>query len=89
MQKKKRDETPRKGGCRNKRRLRHRKGIAIGFAKEGASVVVSAKTEVENLQLLGTIHKTAEEIQALNRQALPIKCDVSSGQSVNEMVEKA
>jgi citronellol/citronellal dehydrogenase len=65
------------------------KAIAIGLAKEGAHIVVTARTEVENPQLPGTIRKTAEEIQTLNRRALPIKCDVSSEQSVNEMVEKA
>jgi citronellol/citronellal dehydrogenase len=61
----------------------------LGLAREGANVVVSARTEVENPQLPGTIQKTAEEIQALNRRALPIRCDVSSEQSVNEMAEKA
>jgi NAD(P)-dependent dehydrogenase (short-subunit alcohol dehydrogenase family) len=65
------------------------KAIALGLAGEGAHVVVSARTEVENPQLPGTIHKTAEEIRVLGRRALPVKCDVSSEQSVNQMVEKA
>jgi citronellol/citronellal dehydrogenase len=65
------------------------KAIALGLAKEGANIVVSARTEVENPQLPGTIHKTTEEIQALKRRALPIRCDVSSEQSVNIMVSKA
>jgi NAD(P)-dependent dehydrogenase (short-subunit alcohol dehydrogenase family) len=64
------------------------KAIALGLAKEGANIVVSARTEVENPQLPGTIHKTAEEIQVLKRRVLPIKCDVSSEQSVNDMVKK-
>jgi NAD(P)-dependent dehydrogenase (short-subunit alcohol dehydrogenase family) len=65
------------------------KAIALGLAGKGANVVVSARTEVENPQLPGTIHKTAEEIRTLGRRALPIKCDVSSEQSVKNMVEKA
>lgn len=65
------------------------KAIAIGLATEGAEVVVAARTEVENPQLPGTIYKTAEEIQALGRRALPIKCDVTNEQSVNDMVQKA
>jgi NAD(P)-dependent dehydrogenase (short-subunit alcohol dehydrogenase family) len=65
------------------------KAIALGLAKEGADVVVSARTEVENPQLPGSIHKTASEIQALHRRALAIKCDVSDEQSVNDMVRKA
>jgi citronellol/citronellal dehydrogenase len=65
------------------------KAIAIGLATEGADVVVAARTEVENPQLPGTIYKTAEEIQALGRRALPIKCDVTNEQSVSDMVQKA
>ena len=65
------------------------KAIAIGFAKEGADVVVAARTEVEDEKLSGTIHKTAQEIQALGCRALPIKCDVTDEQSVNDMVHKA
>jgi citronellol/citronellal dehydrogenase len=65
------------------------RAIAIGFAQEGADVVVAARTEMENPQLPGTIQKTAEDIQTLNRRALPIKCDVSSEQSVSDMVERA
>jgi citronellol/citronellal dehydrogenase len=65
------------------------KAIALGFAREGSDIVVAARTEVENPQLPGTIYKTAEEIQALGRRALPIRCDVTDEQSVNDMVQKA
>ena len=65
------------------------KAIALGLAGEGADVVVSARTEVENPKLPGTIHNTAEEIRTLKRRALPVKCDVSSEESVKDMVEKA
>ncbi|HUJ89242.1 MAG TPA: SDR family NAD(P)-dependent oxidoreductase [Syntrophorhabdales bacterium] len=64
------------------------RAIAAGFAKEGASVVVAAKTEVENPQMPGTIHKTAEEIRSLGGRALAIKCDVTNEQNVAEMVER-
>jgi citronellol/citronellal dehydrogenase len=65
------------------------KAIAIGLAREGADVVVAARTEVENPQMPGTIYKTAEEIQALGRRAMPVKCDVTSEQNVNDIVQKA
>ncbi len=65
------------------------KAIAIGFAREGAEVVVAARTEVENEKLPGTIHKTVEEIQKLGRRAVSVKCDVTDEQSVNGMVQKA
>ena len=65
------------------------KAIAIGFAREGANVVVAARTETDSEKLPGTIYKTADEIQALGGSALPIKCDVTNEQSVNDMVQKA
>ena len=65
------------------------KAIAIGFAKEGAKVVVAARTETDSEKLPGTIYKTADEIQALGSSALPIKCDVTDEQSVNDMVQEA
>lgn len=65
------------------------KAIAIGFAKEGAKVVVAARTETDSEKLPGTIYKTADEIQALGSSALPIKCDVTNEQNVNDMVQKA
>lgn len=64
------------------------KAIAIGFAQEGADVVVAARTELENEKLPGTIHKTVEEIKVFGRRALPIRCDVTDENSVNEMVKK-
>jgi len=65
------------------------KAIALGFAKEGAVVVVAARSEVENPRLEGTIYKTVEEIKALGQKALPVKCDVTNEQSVAAMVKQA
>lgn len=64
------------------------KAIAIGFAREGANVVVAARTDVEDERIPGTIYKTAEEIQALSCRALPIKCDVTNEESIIDMVQK-
>jgi NAD(P)-dependent dehydrogenase (short-subunit alcohol dehydrogenase family) len=64
------------------------KAIAIGFAKEGADVVIAARTELENEKFPGTIYKTVEEIKVLGGHALPIKCDVTDEISVNEMVRR-
>ncbi|HUT68095.1 MAG TPA: SDR family NAD(P)-dependent oxidoreductase [Dehalococcoidales bacterium] len=62
--------------------------LAMGFAREGAKVVVAARTEVEKELLPGTIYKTAEAIKAEGGYALPIKCDVTSEESVGEMVKR-
>ena len=65
------------------------KAIALGFSNEGAEVVVAARTEMEKEGgIKGTIYKTAEEIQALGRRVLPVRCDVTDEQSVNKMVQK-
>lgn len=64
------------------------KAIALGFSKEGAKVVIAARTEVDNEQLPGTIFKTAEDIKALGGRAIPMKCDITSEQGVNDMVNR-
>jgi len=64
------------------------KAVALGFAKEGAKVVVAARTEVENNELSGTIHQTAEEIKALGTEALALRCDVTNEKSVDQMVHE-
>lgn len=64
------------------------KVLATNFAREGAKVVVAARTEVENQRLPGNIYKTAEEIKSEGGYALPVKCDVTSEESVAEMVTK-
>ena len=62
------------------------RAIALGFAKEGAHVVVAARTEAESKQLPGTIYQTAQEIKALGQDALPIRCDVTDEQSVGQLI---
>jgi len=64
------------------------KDIAIGLAREGADVVVAARTETDTERLPGTIHKTAEEIRALGARALALKCSVVDEQEVEGMVRK-
>lgn len=68
------------------------KAVALACAREGAHVVVAAKTDVaENPRLPGTIHDVAREIEALGRKALPIKLDVrdadACAQAIAQTVE--
>ncbi|MBN1368518.1 MAG: SDR family NAD(P)-dependent oxidoreductase [Dehalococcoidales bacterium] len=65
------------------------KAIALGFAREGADVVIAARSDVENPKFGGSIFKTAEEVKAIGQKALPVQCDVTSEDSVNAMVQKA
>ena len=64
------------------------KAIALALAREGAIVVVAARTELEEGGLPGTIHKTAEEIRALGRKALAMKVNVSSEEDVEELMRR-
>lgn len=63
--------------------------IALRAAKDGANVVVAAKTDTPNPKLPGTIHSAAEEIEKLGGKALAVVCDVRSEESVRAAVESA
>lgn len=65
------------------------KAVAIGFAKEGAKVVIaSLEDKPLKPELPGTVFKTAEEIEAFGGQALPIKTNVIDETEVQNMVAK-
>lgn len=64
------------------------KAIAIGFAREGADIIIAARTEVERKEIPGTIYATAEEIHSLGRRVLPVRCDITNEQDVEALVNK-
>lgn len=66
-------------------------GLAIGkkAAKDGANVVIIAKTTEPHPKLEGTIFTAAEEIEAAGGKALPIAVDVRDEDAVKAAVEKA
>lgn len=49
--------------------------IALRFAREGANVVIAAKSDQAHARLPGTIHSVAQEVRALGGQALPLAVD--------------
>ena len=65
-------------------------GLAIAkrAAKDGANVVIAAKTSEPNPKLEGTIHTAAEEIERAGGTALPIACDVRHEDQVQRAVEQ-
>jgi citronellol/citronellal dehydrogenase len=65
------------------------KALALRLAKEGADVVVAAKSEVSTEKLPGSIYETAEEVLALGRRALPVVVDVRSEDAIKNMIERA
>ena len=50
--------------------------IALRAAQEGANVAIAAKTDRRHPKLKGTIHESAEAIEAAGGKALAIKCDI-------------
>jgi citronellol/citronellal dehydrogenase len=66
-------------------------GLAIGLraAKDGANVVIAAKTAEPHKKLPGTIYTAAEEIEKAGGQALPIVVDVREPDSVKAAVDAA
>jgi citronellol/citronellal dehydrogenase len=63
--------------------------IALRAAKDGARVVVAAKTAEPHPKLAGTIHTVAAEIEAAGGKALAIQLDVRDENAVREAVELA
>lgn len=65
------------------------KAIALRLAKEGANVVIAAKSIEENPRLGGTIFSTAREVEAAGGKALAVQCDIRFEDQVQHAVEKA
>jgi citronellol/citronellal dehydrogenase len=63
--------------------------IALRAARDGANVVVAAKTAEPHPKLPGTIYTAAEEIETAGGQALPVVVDVRDEASVMAGVEAA
>ena len=57
------------------------KAIALAFAREGADVIVSARTEKE-------IETVAEDIKTLGRQGVPIVADLGKRESLQTFVDQ-
>eukprot|EP00002_Diphylleia_rotans_P012622 TRINITY_DN2472_c0_g1_i1.p1 TRINITY_DN2472_c0_g1~~TRINITY_DN2472_c0_g1_i1.p1 ORF type:complete len:282 (-),score=78.59 TRINITY_DN2472_c0_g1_i1:148-993(-) len=65
------------------------KAIALRCARDGANVVVAAKTTEPHPKLPGTIFTAAKEIEEAGGKALPVILDVRNDQQVQEAVQKA
>jgi citronellol/citronellal dehydrogenase len=63
--------------------------IALRAAKDGANVVIAAKTTTAQPNLPGTIYTAAAEIEAAGGKALAVQCDIRSEESVAAAIEAA
>jgi citronellol/citronellal dehydrogenase len=64
------------------------RAIALRLAKEGANIVVAAKSIEENPKLGGTIFSVADEIKALGAKALAVQCDIRFEDQIQAAVDK-
>jgi 3-oxoacyl-[acyl-carrier protein] reductase len=65
------------------------KGIALCLAEDGCDVVVGARSDASAANPLGSIEKTASEIEALGRRALALKLDVTRDDEVKDAIDAA
>ncbi|TAH42507.1 MAG: NAD(P)-dependent oxidoreductase [Gammaproteobacteria bacterium] len=66
-------------------------GLEIGLraARDGANIVIAAKSAVANPKLPGTIHTAAAAIEAAGGRALALQCDIREEDEVRTAVASA
>ena len=71
------------------------RGIAIGLAREGATVVIAARTlsspgnngaEHEGNSRSGSLKAVSQHIESEGGKAVPVRCDLSEAKAVEELV---
>lgn len=62
--------------------------IALRAARDGASIVIAAKTDQPHPKLPGTIHTAASAVTAAGGKALPLICDIREEAQVKAAIEK-
>jgi len=65
------------------------KAMAIRLAKEGANIVIAAKTIEEDPRLGGTIYTAAAEVEAAGGKALAVQVDIRNEEQISHMVQQA
>ena len=65
------------------------KAIALRAARDGANIVIAAKTRKPHPRLPGTIYTAAEEIERAGGQALPLAVDIRDADAVQAAADQA
>lgn len=65
------------------------RAIALRGAKEGANIVLAAKTIEPHPTLPGTIYSVADEVEALGGKALPLQLDVREENRIIDVMSLA
>src|SRR5580765_4663565 len=65
------------------------KAIALRAARDGANIVIAAKTSTPHPKLPGTIHTAAAEIEAAGGKALACVVDIRFEEQIRQAVQLA
>jgi citronellol/citronellal dehydrogenase len=65
------------------------KAMALKLAKDGANIIVAAKSTEENPKLGGTIFSAATDIEAAGGKALAVQLDIRNEEQIKAAVDKA
>ncbi len=65
------------------------KAMGLRLAREGANIVIAAKSVAENPKLGGTIYTAAAEMEAAGGKALAVPCDIRFEEQIQNVVDKA
>lgn len=65
------------------------RAIALACARQGANVVIAAKSDTQHPKLPGTIHSVAEEVREAGGQALPLVLDVRDEKQIRQRIDEA
>uniref|UniRef100_A0A1A8H270 Hydroxysteroid dehydrogenase-like protein 2 n=1 Tax=Nothobranchius korthausae TaxID=1143690 RepID=A0A1A8H270_9TELE len=65
------------------------KAIALKAARDGANIVIAAKTSEPHPKLPGTIYTAADEVEAAGGRALPCVVDIRDEQQIGAAVQRA
>ncbi|MFX5747585.1 SDR family NAD(P)-dependent oxidoreductase, partial [Acinetobacter baumannii] len=65
------------------------KAIALRLAKEGANIVIAAKSVEEDARLGGTIFSAAQEVEAAGGKALAVQVDIRDEAQIQQAVQLA
>lgn len=61
--------------------------IALRAARDGANVIIAAKTVTPQPNLPGTIYTAAAEVEKAGGRALAVACDIRSEESVQKAID--
>lgn len=64
------------------------KAMALRLAKEGANIIIAAKSVEENSKLGGTIFSAAKEVEEVGGQSLATQCDIRFEDQITNAVNK-